>query len=253
MGSGRARSAARAHSASSSSLAIQAARIWPVGGRCTRSPSAPALGPRGVCGRVAPGLPRIATRPAARPADPAGAAEAGLVQPQHRRRARFAELGPAVRYHGALHRGPGHPDRRGHLGLASAVVDRSSQPRPQPGRGPGPGRHSAVCSVKLCRGQSSTRQRQRRLRHCSSTRPVPTNVSGPHYRHPRPVALLSLLPSTARIKESWAALVQARRATFTRSRSESPFPLALHFMTIRILRRVLVGPDLSVAPERMRL
>ena len=51
-----------------------------------------------------------------------------------------------------------------------------------------------------------------RARHAPPpTRPGPTDTTHHRYGQPRSVALLSLLQNTARIKESRAALVQARR------------------------------------------
>ncbi len=94
-----------------------------------------------------------------------------------------------------LRRGRHHPTP-GHRAASGVIGDQLHDPDPQPGK------HDTL--------------------HRQPTRPVPTDTTHHRYGQPRRVALLSLLQNTARIKESRAALVQARR---TRPTSGCPLKI----------------------------
>lgn len=160
-----------------------------------------------------------------RPWPPAGAAEAGLIQPQHRRGLRLPELVVLVGDQHPGHRRPRHPETGRDLVLVAAVLDRLGNRGAQPSRGPRPRRLRLNNTGAAPPHDRSSRRvhthplgESQRCPHCghraasgsdvsSPTTLTPSRVNATHstaspanpnrpvappHRHPQPVALLSL-------------------------------------------------------------
>lgn len=150
-----------------------------------------------------------------------------------------------------LHRWPRHPMRGHDLRLGTPGLDRLGQRHPQPARRRHPAGTCATCSVNVCRGHSTVRHRQRRLRHCIDTDPPPQGRSrGRVSAHSFPEVDTTPQAGSARRLDHWSPT--PRSAPRPQSARHTPRQPVQPQQTRRIIATVNHGPWLSSRCSRTR-